>query len=233
MLIYCSLPIWNMERRIIGTADGSATVSIPALDLTYHSRHGAVQESKHVFLQAGWQYWLSENEGRSPRLLEMGLGTGLNLFLTAIEASKSSLPVHYTALETAPLLPAEAAALNYPGLLGEAQLFARLHEAPWERDVPLLPHFTLHKTTTPLERFEPSAPFDIIYFDAFAPSAQPELWTEAIFTRLYNALHPGGVLVTYCSKGSVRRALQGAGFRVSKLAGPPGKREMVRAKKEG
>lgn len=237
-----------MKRQIITTADGSHTVAIPEMQVTYHSHHGAVQESMHVFIEAGLRWWLgaagqatgaatsnnsepaSGQTSKPLRIFEMGFGTGLNAYLTALEAEKLQVPIHYTAVEKFPITTEEAAALNYA--TENRLLFDRLHQSDWNTDMAIAPFFTLKKCNTSLQEFEAAAPLDVIYFDAFAPTAQPELWTEAIFTRLFNQLNSGGVLVTYCSKGVVRRAMQAAGFTVTKIPGPPGKREMVRAVKE-
>lgn len=235
-----------MKREIITTADGSHTVAIPEMQVTYHSHHGAVQESMHVFIEAGLHWWLgaagqataagagnhtttaSGQTSKPPlRIFEMGFGTGLNAYLTALEAQKLQLPIHYTAVEKFPLTPAEATALNYA--TEGRELFHQLHHAPWETDVAVAHLFTLKKCNADLQSFTAPQPFDVIYFDAFAPTAQPELWTEGIFAKLFHQTNKGGVLVTYCSKGIVRRAMQAAGFTVTKIPGPPGKREMVRA----
>lgn len=217
-----------MKRNIISTADGSPTVEIPGMNVTYHSRHGAVQESEHVFIRAGLHYWREMHPGASQcRLLEMGLGTGLNAWLTAREAAALSLPLHYTALEAYPLSVEEAAQLNY-GDPGTGGLLQEIHAVPWEQEVCLRPGFFLHKLQQKIEDFTPAEKIDLVYYDAFAPATQPELWTEPVFRKLFEAMDPGGTLVTYCAKGDVRRALQAAGFTVTRLPGPPGKREMLR-----
>jgi tRNA U34 5-methylaminomethyl-2-thiouridine-forming methyltransferase MnmC len=225
-----------MERRVIITADGSSTVSIPEMNVTYHSNHGAIQESLHVFIQAGLNQKLPTHNTVS--ILEMGFGTGLNAFLTLMEAQAAKKPVHYTAIELYPLEIAQINMLNFCEQLDRNDLeqnFMDLHISSWEKDISITEYFTLFKSGTDLLKFEaPSAGqlFHVIYFDAFAPTAQPELWTSTVFDKLFALLSPGGILVTYCSKGDVRRAMKSAGFKVEKLAGPPGKREMVRAWKE-
>ncbi len=223
-----------MERSIITTADGSHTVAVPGMNVTYHSHHGAIRESKHVFIEVGLHPALSN---RLPvlHILEMGFGTGLNALLTLEEAGRWQQPVHYTSLEKFPLGKEQTSLLNYceqllmPGL---QPLFDRLHESEWQQDIALTSFFTLHKKAEDLEAFQAAHKFHLIYFDAFAPAAQPELWTEEIFRRLAGIMHPGALLVTYCSKGEVRRAMQAAGLAVEKLPGPPGKREIVRAVKK-
>jgi tRNA U34 5-methylaminomethyl-2-thiouridine-forming methyltransferase MnmC len=158
----------------------------------------------------------------------MGLGTGLNAFLTALDAEKQQRKIHYTAVEQYPLTLEEASQLNYPETLQHKDLFTSLHQCPWNEDTTITNYFTLRKVQTNLANFSTAQPFNLIYYDAFAPAAQPELWTKDVFEKLYNMLTPGGILVTYCSKGDVRRAMIAAGFTITKLPGPPGKREMVR-----
>lgn len=224
-----------MKREIIVTKDGSHTVGLPEMNVTYHSSHGAIQESMHVFIEAGLFYQLSRSgfQGLPLHVLEMGFGTGLNAFLTAIEAEHRKIDIHYTAIEKYPLTLEEAGKLNYSGTLGHRDLFNQLHHCLWENEVAVSPYFTVRKEQTDLQSIAPGRSFQLVYFDAFAPSAQPELWTEDIFKKLYDMMTEKGILVTYCSKGMVRRAMQAAGFTVTKLPGPPGKREIVRAEKKG
>jgi tRNA U34 5-methylaminomethyl-2-thiouridine-forming methyltransferase MnmC len=219
-----------MKREIITTKDGSHTIVIPEISVAYHSHNGAVQESVHVFIEAGLRWYMSTNpEVPSVRIFEMGFGTGLNAYLTAREAMDKKLHIHYTAVEQFPIAAAEALLLNYAATPAEKQLFYQLHQSAWQQDVSVTKEFTLLKLQENLIHLAPQHPVDIIYFDAFAPSAQPELWTTEVFQKLHGMLNPGGALVTYCSKSIVRRAMQAAGFRVTKIPGPRGKREMVRA----
>jgi tRNA U34 5-methylaminomethyl-2-thiouridine-forming methyltransferase MnmC len=224
-----------MERKIIVTNDGSHTMAVPEADITYRSHHGARQESIHVFLEAGLSYWLAQHpQSNEVSLFEMGFGTGLNALLAALEAEQRQVRIQYTTVEADPLSAEEAAALNYGALPGaNAILFDRLHLAPWNVATRVSEFFTLHKLHSSLQNLGDAITdrFDIIYYDAFAPSAQPELWTQEVFVYMYGLLKPGGLLVTYCSKSSVRRAMVAAGFRVTKPQGPWGKREMVRALK--
>lgn len=221
----------SVKKEIIQTADGSHTVSIPEMKVMYHSHHGAVQESVHVFIEAGLRCYRFRYPNAPLSVFEMGFGTGLNAFLTAIEAEKTKTTVRYAAVETAPLSSNEIAALNYADALGHAGLFQALHQSNWNEDRTLSEYFTLQKEQADLRLYETAQRFNVMYYDAFAPSAQPELWTQAIFEKLFAMLEPGGVLVTYCSKGDVRRAMLAAGFVVEKLPGPKGKREMLRAEK--
>ena len=218
------------------TADGSYTLYVPELDEHYHSVKGALTESQHIFIEMG----LKHSPVPEPRILEIGLGTGLNAFLTLLPAEESRRKVHYTGIERYPLAEETLRQLDYPRLIGqehEADYYA-IHRAPWNTETDLSPWFTLHKVEGDFTRFfgptteEPATRYDIIYFDAFAPEKQPEMWEQSLFDRLYQALNPGGILTTYCAKGIVRRMLQAAGFTVERLPGPPGgKREILRANK--
>ena len=229
----------NIEIR--QTADGSATLYVPALDEHYHSTHGARQESEHIFIWAGLVPLLAAGlgqPGRLPlRLLEIGLGTGLNALLTLRTAQSAGAVVAYDGLETVPLPAAVVAALAPEWAAQSAAAgvqFAALHAAPWGASHPLAPGFCLTKIQQPLQQaILPTAFYNLIYFDAFAPEKQPELWTETIFQQLYAAAAPGAVLVSFCAQGQFRRNLRAASWLTEKLPGPSGKREMTRAKKEG
>jgi tRNA U34 5-methylaminomethyl-2-thiouridine-forming methyltransferase MnmC len=219
------------HRELIITADGSHSLFVPALNEHYHSVHGAIQESLHVFMRMGFDE--AQKHRQALRILEIGFGTGLNAWLTLLAAGNAK--VHYTSLEAYPVDPQQATQLNYAsheGAQGDAALFAQMHEAAWNEAVPLTAGFTLQKMHCTLHAFvpEPGA-FDLIYFDAFAPRVQPELWTQEVFEKMYFALATGAILTTYCAKGQVRRNIQAAGFMVERLQGPPGKREMLRGRK--
>jgi len=215
-----------MYRIVQNTADGSPTIAIPGMQVTYHSRHGAVQESRHVFIQAGLQPLLKQHAVL--RVFEMGFGTGLNALLTLEQAITQEKVIYYQAVEKYPLAEDEVKELTYTGILSPGY-FTALHQCKWNEPVVIHPLFTLYKSLVPLQDFKAESPFHLIYYDAFAPAAQPELWTLQTFEQLYAMLANGGILVTYCSKGDVRRKMLAAGFKVEKLAGPPGKREMLRA----
>lgn len=218
-----------LERTVLKTADGSHTLRIPAWDEQYHSVHGAVQESRHVFIEAGLQA-VSASE---VRILEMGFGTGLNALLTWNAVAGTDRVCRYDTLEKFPLAQEEIAQLNYPAAVGGTQSterFAHLHEAAWEQWTSLDPTFYLRKQEMSLHEWQPDQRYDLVYYDAFGPRVQPELWTAECFAKIREALEPGALLVTYCAKGDVRRALQHVGFTVERLPGPPGKREMIRAR---
>jgi tRNA U34 5-methylaminomethyl-2-thiouridine-forming methyltransferase MnmC len=215
-----------VERHVQITADGSATIAIPAMQVTYHSKHGAVQESMHVFIQAGLT-WMIEKGMSHIRIFEMGFGTGLNALLTVEYVESRPINITYYSAEAFPLTTKECANLNYTN----QAVLQQLHNTPWNEASAITSNFTLHKLHASLDACTIDEPIDLIYYDAFAPSAQPGLWTESIFAKLFHWTVPGGILVTYCSKGDVRRAMQAAGWIVEKIPGPPGKREMVRAHK--
>ncbi|MDE3236921.1 MAG: tRNA (5-methylaminomethyl-2-thiouridine)(34)-methyltransferase MnmD [Bacteroidota bacterium] len=216
-----------MKRELQLTFDGSHTIFIPSSGVTYHSKHGAIQESLHVFIEAGLMPVMQHQ--KEIHVFEMGFGTGLNTLLTLQAATKQQKKVEYTAVELYPLTKEEYEALNYGATLQLQNELEQIHTIPWERMEKINPFFSLYKTQTALQNFHSTQLFDVIYYDAFAPSAQPELWTKDIFSQLFSLLKDNGLLVTYCSKGEVRRAMQAVGFNVSKLPGAPGKREMLKA----
>jgi len=217
------------EVKTERTADGSLTVLDVATGSTYHSRHGAKAESMHVFIGAGLEF-LRGNGSTRFRILEMGFGTGLNAFLTAEQMLDGSMTVDYTTLEAFPLQEEiwKEIVAQEPNHL---DLFHAIHAAPWEARAEINGQFSITKHNVRLEDFTPGGQFDLIYYDAFEPNTQPELWTEVVFRKLHGMTAKGGVLVTYCAKGCVRRAMQAAGYAVERLPGPPFKREMLRARR--
>lgn len=213
------------------TADGSNTLYVPELNEHYHSVKGALTESAHIFIQMG----LNHAQAANPRVLEIGFGTGLNAFLTLLEAEKKQRAIHFTSIERFPLSEDIVRKLSYPETIApeECEKFYALHTAPWNQEVKISPYFTLHKIEGDFTHFSFSEYYDVVYFDAFAPEKQPEMWSQPLFDNLYRQMNPGGILTTYCAKGVVRRMLQAAGFTVERLPGPPGgKREILRATKE-
>lgn len=223
------------DLSLIETQDGSHSVLSNQFGVSYHSRYGAIQESRHVFIQAGLQHQMLRLHA-GLQVLEVGLGTGLNALLTLLEAEQQQLPVHYLALEAFPVPLDQVELLNYPDKLSQAGLntaaiFKQIHESSWGQWQPLSPFFHFRKELIRFEDARYTEAFDLVYFDAFAPGAQPELWEKPLMQSMYDALKPGGVLVTYCAKGIVKRTLREVGFQVSGLPGPPGKREMTRAEK--
>lgn len=216
------------------TSDGSHTIHSSRFGVTYHSRFGAIQESMHVFIQAGLRYKAAQN----PRLavLEMGFGAGLNALLTLLEALRKNLDIDYTTVEAFPISTEQSAQLNFTRALNAPELeesFQSMHRMDWGLRTALAPGFHFTKWKQTFEAYQAERTFDVIYFDAFAPGAQPELWEIPLLEKMYKALNPGGALTTYCAKGSVKRDLKALGFIVESLEGPPGKREMTRAHKPG
>ena len=218
-----------MKKEILLTQDGSYTVAIPEMNVTYHSIRGALQESIHIYIQSGLQYALPKVAIETISVFEMGFGTGLNALLTMQEAIRLKRRINYYAVELFPLTIEEAKALKQDDQLGTGSLAMQLHEGPWEEEVMINEYFTLYKTNQSLLDLSLNIQFDVVYFDAFAPNDQPELWTEAVFANLFNNLNNNGVLVTYSCKGTVRRIMQAVGFIVNKIPGPIGKAEIVRA----
>ncbi|WP_455250233.1 MnmC family methyltransferase [Porphyromonas sp.] len=262
------------------TEDGSLTLYTPRFGEHYHSTHGAVQESAHIYLGLGLRQRLeqwTERERAALRCFEVGFGTGLNALLSWMEAERSHRLIHYYSIERYPI-PAElyrqlhyelstasplstadgselsceeAPALAEPaarpaaqgtreagsstsstslGSLGDSHsALMQLHEAAWDEDVTLSRYFVLHKISGDLNALPFPAELDLIYYDAFSPESQPELWREELFAQLRCCCRPGAILTTYCAKGEVRRRLERSGFSVERLPGPPGKREVLRA----
>lgn len=223
-----------MALKIIETADGSSTFYNEELDETYHSRHGAIQEAEHVFLKMGLEEVMKEKN--SIDLLEMGFGTGLNALLTALKAKESACEINYVGIEAYPLEPQELALVNYADQINnvEAKDFMQsIHQSEWEKETEVNSYFKLNKRELFFEDLDFENCFDLIYFDAFGPQVQADLWTEDIFKRMFKALRINGLLTTYCAQGNARRAMIAAGFDVKKVPGPPGKREMLIARKNG
>lgn len=222
-----------MKRSIITTADGSKTIQIEHWNEQYHSIHGAFQEAKHVYIEMGLGAFVQRHpQQKQLTILEIGFGTGLNAMLTATNESTKQKLITYHGIEAYPVSNEELQALNYTALLSSNSfIFDELHKVSWNTVHKLTPFFTLKKRKEYFADLNDLDVFDVVYFDAFGPRVQPELWTTAIFELIFKAMHTQGILVTYSAKGSVRRALQQVGFEVERLPGPPGKREMLRATK--
>ncbi|PTX59535.1 tRNA U34 5-methylaminomethyl-2-thiouridine-forming methyltransferase MnmC [Kordia periserrulae] len=224
-----------MKRKIITTKDGSTTIHLEEWNEQYHSTHGAIQEAAHVFINTGLHHLQNTFNPAQIHILEMGFGTGLNAFMTFLEAEKHNFSINYVGVEAYPVASAELSQLNYIRELqaeNHAETFHNMHSCDWEKLVQLSENFKLTKRQQFFEQIDDKEAFNLIYFDAFGARVQPELWTATIFQKMYNALKNNGVLVTYAAKGSVRRAMQEVGFKVERLPGPPGKREMLRATKQ-
>jgi tRNA U34 5-methylaminomethyl-2-thiouridine-forming methyltransferase MnmC len=220
-----------LKREILQTLDGSTTIRIDEWDECYHSKHGAIQEAQHVFIKNG----LSLFQNRAVSILEIGFGTGLNAFITLLEAKKMNQTIDYVGVEAYPISPEEVLQMNYVTELNatqEDEIFTTMHQSDWEEKIALRNDFILTKRKQFFEEIDDINSFDLIYFDAFGYRVQPELWSTDVFKRMFNALKSNGVLVTYAARGVVKRSMLEVGFTVEKLAGPPGKREMFRAFKK-
>lgn len=220
-----------MRREIQITSDGSTTIHLPDWDENYHSKHGAIQEAKHVFIKNGLA--LFENQP-TVNILEIGFGTGLNSFITYLESKKNQQRINYVGVEAYPLSKDEVSAMNYARELNAIEDFSvyeMMHSCAWEENWKLSDFFTLTKRKQFFENIDDQSAFDLIYFDAFGYRVQPELWSVAVFSNMFAALKENGILVTYAARGVVKRNMIEAGFTVEKLEGPPGKREMFRARK--
>lgn len=217
-----------MKKQIIVTQDGSTSIFLPELNETYHSKFGAIQEARHVFIKNG----LSLLNDKSVSILEIGFGTGLNAFITFLEAQKSNQIIRYVGVEAFPVETEIIDQLNYVSEL-EADafesVFKEIHLSKWEHENQITTHFKLTKRNQKIEEISDSNQYNLIYFDAFGFDVQPELWNETIFKNMFNAMLPNGILVTYACRTSIKKAMLNAGFQVEKLPGAPGKREMLRA----
>lgn len=220
-----------MKREIIITDDGSTTIRIPEWDENYHSTHGAIQEARHVFIKNGLDLFHNQD---SISILEIGFGTGLNAFITFLETLNKE-KVNYVGVEAYPISTEEVLQMNYVSELQATDfkpIFETMHNCSWEIENQMKTNFYLTKRKQFFQDIEDKNNYDLIYFDAFGFPLQPELWSEVIFEKMYEALFPNGVLVTYACRTPIRKAMLNAGFSVEKLPGAPGKREMLRATKK-
>ncbi len=216
------------ELTVERTDDGSATLYISALDEHYHSTKGALAESLHVYIDTCWRQ--AARRGKDVRVFEVGFGTGLNAALTAEAALREKVPTVYISVELHPLDVTTVDMLGYDKL---TPYYAAVNRAEWGGKAVINPYFSLIKIAGNFLEMELPANIDAVYYDAFAPEKQPEMWSEEIIDKLYSSMAPGGMLTTYCAKGVIRRRLQSAGFTVERLPGPAnGKREILRATRE-
>lgn len=223
------------EIKILISEDGSHTLYRPDLDETYHSKKGAVAESRHVFIESGLDFISDKKKSEKLSVLEVGFGTGLNAFLTLLWAEDLKIEVSYHTLEPFPLKQEIYSVLNYPEQLAvqeKRQDFLRLHSASEGEKVLIGSHFFITKYFTTLENFSANISADVIFYDAFAPSKQKEVWSLENLLKCYTLLKPGGALVTYCANGQFKRDLKTAGFKMEVLSGPLGKKEMTRGLRE-
>lgn len=208
------------------TADGSNTIYLPDLNENYHSFHGAIQEAIHVFIKNGLEQYVSKSE---ISIFELGFGTGLNALLTNLWAETNKVKIQYTSIEAFPVPIDICKKMDYPSQLdhSSSEVYSKLLDAEWEQLVSLSRHFSIYKIKSSIQEWSKNQNFDLIYFDAFGPRAQPEMWELPILEKMYNSLKLNGILVTYCAQGQFRRNLKSLGFKVESLLGPPGKREMT------
>ncbi len=218
-----------MKRELRLTADGSPTLYVPELDETYHSMHGSVQEARHVFIENGLRFVATES--KQVNILEVGFGTGLNALLTAQYAKENDINVNYVGLEAYPVEEEIWKAITYLDGPDAQGFYSHMMGLPFGETAVYDAFFTICKMPFSIQEWATTEKFDLIYYDAFGPKAQPEMWALAIFEKLYALLNTGGALVTYCAQGQFKRHLKSLGMRVEGLPGPPGKREMTRGVK--
>lgn len=221
----------NLKKELLQTDDGSLTIHLPEWNESYHSKHGAIQEAYHVFIKNGLDFFAERKE---VSILEIGFGTGLNAFITLLESQKRSQNIKYTGIEAFPVTADTYTQLNFDVLLNakhHKKDFIKLHESGWEKENHISPTFTLTKHQMKFEDIIFESKFDLIYFDAFGYRVQPELWSLAIFQRMFKSLKKEGILTTYACRGLVTKNLKESGFTVQKTQGPIGKREMTIAHK--
>jgi tRNA U34 5-methylaminomethyl-2-thiouridine-forming methyltransferase MnmC len=216
-------------NQIIKTSDGSHTIYVPELNEHYHSIHGAVQESSFIFINNGFEFCKTD----PINIFEVGFGTGLNALLTAVRSMSGNRIVNYTSIEKYPLSEQTLASLNHYLFAGSEgkEIYNSIYSSPWNRPVEICKNFFLKKIVADLTVNIPDGMYDLIYFDAFGPDKQPEMWTREIFKSISSVTGKNGILVTYSAKGEVKRNLISCGFEVKLLPGPPGKRQMIRAVK--
>ena len=221
-----------MKQTIIETADGSKTIFIPEMNEQYHSVNGAITESEYIFVNKGFMF----QQKKDPVIFEAGFGTGLNALLTAINAEKNNRPTTYYTIEKYPLANKIIKTLAYGDIISNeaTNIYEKIHLCEWETTVQISPYFYIHKINADLIKFSVNTMpmFDIIYFDAFGPDKQPEIWTPEIFQKIYTNCSPGAVFVTYSAKGEIRRQLANIGFEIERLPGPPGKKHILRGIKK-
>ena len=219
------------DRNIIITEDGSSSIYVETLDQSYHSIHGALAESQHIFIKDCLEYF---NPDREVNILEIGFGTGLNALLSLAYARKNNIRVNYFTVEKYPLTGEEYLMLNYASFTENISQsdFEKLHLAQWGQKIPVFENFVLTKALCDIRKMELEEDhFEVVYFDAFSPDKQPELWTEEVFRGINKSMKKGGILTSYSVKGNIKRALKASGFSIEKIPGPKGKREILRAQK--
>jgi tRNA U34 5-methylaminomethyl-2-thiouridine-forming methyltransferase MnmC len=230
MIDYSNIILKEKLNQLVTTSDGSNTIYVPELNEHYHSIHGAVQESTFIFIKNGFE----TSKADPINIFEVGFGTGLNAFLTAMKSISGTRVVNYYSIEKFPLEEEIIQSLNYKGFFGTEgnDIFNSIHSSPWNISVNIIKNFNLIKIRGDLTKYILSDKFDLIYFDAFGPDKQPEMWSKEIFASVASATNRNGIFVTYSAKGEVKRNLISCGFDVSLIPGPPGKRQIIRAVKK-
>lgn len=220
-------------QKLLLSQDGSHTIYSEKYDAHYHSIYGAIDESIHVFISAGLYHKWRQGD-RSVTIFEMGFGTGLNAYLSYLEGIKLGMDIHYITVESDPVSSQDAEKLNYHKLVGKDNndVFLRMHSAEWNKEVAISKNFFLAKHNVNVQELSIHPVVDIIYYDAFAPTCQPELWEVPLHQKLYNSLKLKGIIVTYCAQGQFKRNLKSVGYKLELLNGPHKKREMVRGLKK-
>jgi tRNA U34 5-methylaminomethyl-2-thiouridine-forming methyltransferase MnmC len=217
---------------IIDTSDGSHSIYIPALNETYHSSHGAITESIHVFIKAGLNEYSQQFKPQEINVFEVGFGTGLNALLAMQWAAENKVKLNYHSIEQFPVAEEVYQKLNYGKLSGNKEAFLKIHQAAWDKEVPIAENFLIKKIYASWNDFAlAEKAYQIVFYDAFAPGKQPEMWDIELLQKSYNGLKENGMLVSYCARGQFKRDLKSCGFVVETLPGPPGKKEMVRGRK--
>ena len=220
--------VLNTKNKLVLTNDGSHSIFNTEIKECYHSKHGSIVEAEHVFIRHGF----SAIKRSKLNILEVGFGTGLNALLTYQKAEQRSTQVNYHTMELYPIKRDTYIQLNFASLIGlDKKELLQIHNCSWEKEHEISPYFSLIKNHTSLEEYDTNVKFDIIYFDAFSPEKQAELWNKRIFQKMHRLLKNNGFLVTYCAKGIVKRTMKSVGFEVIVLDGPPGKRQMTRGNK--
>lgn len=224
----------SMSLSIINTSDGSHTLYNKKLNETYHSIHGAIQESEHIYIESGIKHFTNTQKKKNIQILEVGFGTGLNFLLTYKFSLSHTYTIHYNTIESNPLKMEIVNKLNYIDMLGEKyrDVFTLMHSQKSDEEIGVSSKLFFNKQILRLEEFQSKKKYDIIFFDAFAPSKQPDIWSAKNLQKVYNAMEKDAILVTYCSSGKFKKTLKELGYKVEVISGPPGKKEMVRASKK-
>ena len=226
--------LYSMSLNIINTSDGSHTLYNEKINETYHSIHGAIQESEYIYINSGINYFIKNHKKEKIKILEIGFGTGLNALLTYKFSLSNKYTFHYNTIESNPLKMEIVNKLNYIDILGKKyrDIFTLIHSQKSDEEIEISSKLFFNKQIIRLEEFKSKKKYDIIFFDAFAPSKQPNIWRAQNLQKVYDAMEKNAILVTYCSSGKFKKTLEKLGYKIEVISGPPGKKEMVRASKK-